>query len=434
MDQRRIPQTSNRRRFGAAHATRSLGWSVVDLLLAWHIHATLGLTGMQTGWVLFAFLALGGTVTVAVGIALSRHGATGDMVVRVQLPATVAASILLVLQFQVRGAVAFVVAGLLFRIAYAVQDVTQNMLSSLLPTDEVDIVRYARLRVMLSAVTRCGVMFGFAMLIPDGIGGMLVVIALTMIAAALALRGLVFPVRSGIPAARRGVQATVDGMPSLLAAWVVAAMVLPTVQRLLIFAPATGGSSGVGAWLLGGCCAGSVIGPMFRQRIDGRVVAALIVGSGLTIVMPASFAPPPASGGDWWRFAGAVVHGMALSLIGVRLWATTSRVAMNDTRGRDGLVFGSVILAIHLSSAVGMLVLGPLIEGFEAGRPEAQAIALTLTALGALLLGRAGAGPASRFAVDDIMPDPTTLIWRHDGKPAVADHAGGGPRGTREFR
>jgi len=394
MDESRRQRTSNLHRFGAAHATRSLGWAVVDLLLAWHLHAKLGLTGVQTGWMLFALLALGGVATVLVGLALGRHGATGDMVVRLQLPATIATGILLVLQFRVEGVVALVIIGLLFRIAYAVQDVTQNMLSSLLPADEADIVRYARLRVMLSAVTRCCVVLGFALLLPSGIGAMLIAIALAMIAAALSLRRLVFPVRPGIGALRDSLPSAEDGIPSLLAAWVVAAMVLPTLQRLLIFAPAVGGSTFAGAWLLSGFCAGSVIGPTLWQTIDRHVLVAMIAGSGLTIIMPVPPALQAGIGGDWWHFAGAVVHGIAVSLVGVRLWATTSRVARRKRRGRsrDGLVFGSVILTIHLASAAGMLVLGPLIEGFEAGHTGGMLIALALTVLGGLLVGGVGSG------------------------------------------
>ena len=395
----RTLQASNLRRFGAAHGARSLGWSVVDVLLVWHLHAKVGLTGAETGRVLFAFLALGGTVTFLVGLAFSRYRATGRTVVRVQLPAAIMAAVLLWVQFRVEDASAVIAAGVVFRIAYAVQDVAQNMLASLLPADAADVRRYARLRVTLSAVTRCCVVAGFALTAATGMNVMLAVIALAMAASALSLRALVFPPRPDVaPVSRWDGPVMPPGLPRLLLGWVIAATLLPTLNRLLVFAPAIEGLPRSGAWLLGGFCLGSVIGPMLRNTVDRSMLLAMVVASGMLMVLPM----PIAMNGAWdgtWRVAGALVHGIAVSVIGVNLWSTTSRIAIAEAqRGRssDGMVFGSVILTIHLASAAGMLVLGPLIEGFEAGRQGVGVAALSLTVVGALLL--AGIGISGRTA------------------------------------
>ncbi|MDJ0278918.1 hypothetical protein QLH51_19200 [Sphingomonas sp. 2R-10] len=395
---------ANLRRFGAAHATRSLGWSVVDLLLAWHLHAKLGLSGTQTGWLMLTLLAAGGTATFLVGLAFARNRATGETVVRVQFPASMATGILLVLQFQVTDPGAVLAIGLAFRVAYGVQDVSQNMLSSLLPADEAEAACYARIRVALSAVTRCCVVTGFALLTPAGSAIMLGAIAIAMIVSAWSLRDLVFPVRPTIEPPRDPHHRCMPpALAPLLVAWMIAATVLPTLQRLLIFAPALDGSERTGAWLLVGFCAGSVIGPMISQVVNRVAVLAMIVASGAVMILPLQ----PGQGGAWWSIAGAVVHGVGVSIVGVSLWAATSRVAMTNAdagRSGDGVVFGSVILTIHLASAGGMLVLGPLIEGFEAGRQGTAFAALALTILGAVLLAGAGISGRTEPATAGVRP------------------------------
>ena len=119
-------QRSNLRRFGAAHAARSLGWAVVDLLFAWHLHMNVGLTGVETGWWLFLLLGIGGVATLLAGFMLSRWAADGYMVIRIQVPATIAAAILMCVQFQVADTCLVIAAGVAFRIAYAVQDVAEH--------------------------------------------------------------------------------------------------------------------------------------------------------------------------------------------------------------------------------------------------------------------------------------------------------------------
>lgn len=385
-------QSSNRHRFGAAHLARSLAWSFVDLLFAWHLHATVGLTGVQTGWVLCGFLAVGGGATFVAGVAFSRARAAGAAVVRIQLAATIATVVLLLIQFSVERLPAIIAAGLMFRIAYAVQDVSQNMLASMLPTGEEDVSRYARLRVILSAISRCVVTGGYGF-VSGRLTMLLLMIGAAMIASSVALRQLTFPDRRpNIPASAGIAHIVPMHLPLLLCAWATAASIIPTVGRLLIFAPAIDGLPGVGggsgAWLLGVFCIGSILGPMRRTPIDRMSLLAVVAASGMAMTMPMAteWANPS-------RLAGAFFHGWATSIIGVRLWAATSHIAIEDARsGRssDGIVFGSVILTLHLGSAAGMLILGPLIEEFEAGRSGAAIIAMACTTAGAAVIAALG--------------------------------------------
>lgn len=284
MPDRRSHRLFNRVRFGAAHGARSLGWSAVDMLLAWHLHVRVGLTGVHTGWLTFAFLVLGGVATFLVGFALSRLRAAGPMVVRVQLFATIATAVLLWAQFAVQDAAAAIVAGMGFRLAYAVQDVAQNMLASLLPEDEADAGDYARLRVTLSAITRCLIVTGFALTTRAGMTMLLALIGMAMVASATGLRGAVFPPRPlAEPAASRTIP---PGLPALLLQWLVVMTLLPTMSRLLVFTPVVAEQPRSGAWLLGAYCIGLVIGPLLRDTIGRPLTLALVIASGAMILPP----------------------------------------------------------------------------------------------------------------------------------------------------
>ncbi|MDJ0277154.1 hypothetical protein QLH51_10150 [Sphingomonas sp. 2R-10] len=383
MAHRRALEQSNLRHFGAAHAARSLGWSVVDLLFAWHLHVNVGLTGVETGWSLFLMLGIGGVATLLAGFTLSRRIADGPTIVRVQVPATIAAAILLCVTFQTSNAFLVIAAGAAFRIVYAVQDIAQNMLTSLLPTDDRDADRYARLRVTLSAGARCCVVTAFAVSVSI-LPAMLAVIATAAVASAISLRRVVFPRR---PDAGHRMDASTYSMPAglarLLLSWAVAAMLLPTLNRLLIFSTSPPLLPRSGVWLLAGFCVGSMIGPLWKHPTAGKLLTATILSALSMIVVL------PGGAGLTAHVIGAVFHGVALSVFGVQLWGATARLAMTQARTgyrADGIIFGSVILTLHFASAAGMLVVGPLIEGVEAARLAFVFVAVATTVFGALLL------------------------------------------------
>jgi Na+/melibiose symporter-like transporter len=380
---------SNRARFGAAHAARSLAWAAIDLLLAWHLHVRVGLTGVQTGWLLCLFLLVGAVATALAGRALDRGRATGARAVRVQLPATCITAMLLWAQFAVHGATAAIAVGLAFRLSYAVQDVAQNMLAALLPRDDADARGYARLRVMLSAGTRCLIVAGFALATARGMVALLAVVGALMVASAFGLRGATFAPHAPARPADRGARAIPAGLPALLLAWVMTATLLPTVTRLLIFAPPVAGAWSGGVALLGGYCLGTLIGPALRELLGRSVVLAIVVASGALLIVPLGIGPTA-------RIAAAVLHGIGVSIINVHLWAATSQLAIDERRaGRnaDGTIFGAVIMTLHLATALSMVILGPLIDQLGDGGHQAPAISLVLTAFGAIMIACAGHRP-----------------------------------------
>lgn len=384
---------SNRVRFGSAHMARSLGWSTIDMILAWHLHTVVGLSGESVSVLLFVFLVIGSATNLFVGCLLTWLDADGRDYVRLQLLGSIAAATLLVAQFLVMDTWWVVVVGIAFRVAYAVQDVPQNALGSLLPSDAGDAKIYARLHVILSSAARLVAIGGHLLLLQaDGSisrAVALVGIAALVIASAGGLCGVRFPVRAEAIARRPMVRAGIPvGAPQLLFGFSLAAMLLPTVNRLLIFSPGAQDQPHLGAWMLAAFYTGSMAGPLVQARATSILGErdAVLASVGAAVVSGAMVIVPTI---PILRELGAVVHGLALSVIGVRLWATAAAIAMRDAesgRNRDGLIFGAVIVTTQLSMAFGALLLGPLIDTYEAGDRGAGIVALFLTGVGGLLI------------------------------------------------
>ncbi len=376
----------NRFRYALAHATRSIAWSAVDLMLAWHLHIVVGLSGVATSTLLSVFLLTGSVASLATGYWLSGSHAKAGVYVRLQLVASIAAAMLLACQFVAGDVIAVIVAGLGFRIAFSIQDVTQTCLASLLPNDDADTDAYARLHVVLSSAARLVILGVHVMLLRlDGVtvrgvvvGGMAV---LTMIGA-FGLRTVRFPDTRPSPSAFSW-RAGSPGMGRLLMAFALSAMLLPTLTRLLIFLPSVPGQTNFASGMVAAYYVGSMAGPIIHARLrtfhpdrDMAPLCALTAAISAAVVL----LPLP----SLMRDVAAALHGVALSMLVVGLWAGAALAARRNAS--DGFVFGSVAFTMHVASALGALALGPLIEGVEAGSQLAAAGALVLTALGAVAI------------------------------------------------
>ncbi len=398
----------NRSRYALAHGTRSIAWSAVDLLLAWHLHVVVGLSGFATSTVLFVFLLTGSIASLAIGYGLSDARAPARVYVRLQLYAAVAAALLLACQFLAHDVVAVIVAGLGFRIAFAIQDVTQNCLASLLPDDDADTDTYARLHIVLSSGARLVVLaMHLALARLEGMaerGVVIGVMAVLTVVGAFGLRNVAFPETRPSPSAFSW-RAKRPGLGRLLAGFALATMLMPTLTRLLIFLPAVPGQPDFASVMVAAYYIGSMTGPIVHARIGrrdpGRDTAPLCAGiAALSCVVVLLPAPP------LLREAAAAVHGVALSMLVVRLWAGAAFAARSDAS--DGFVFGSVTFTMHIAAALGALALGPLIEGVEAGSLSAAGAILALTASGAV--GVAVLAPGADRHADAHVPD--TVIPR----------------------
>lgn len=379
---------------------------MVDLLLAWHLHRVIGQSAWTVSILMTVFLATGALANLTIGYVLTARNAAASSYVRLQMVGAGAAAVALAGQFLARDIVVVTLVGILFRIAYAMQDVPQNALGSLLPTDDRDAVRYARLRVMLSGAMRVVAILLHLMLlqidrrIADAIA--FAGIGALGFASAVALQGLTFPVRP----VRRAAAAPAAppcprGLPRLLLGFAIAGALLPTLNRLLIFSPGIEGRvPHFGSWMLAAFCLGSIAGPEVHGRLArGRGEAAPLLAGVAIAIGSAALATFVTSLS--LRGVAIMLHGIGLSVIGVHLWASAARIAMRDGaigQRRDALVASAVILTSHVSMAVGALFLAPLIDAYEAGDPGAALAALLLVCGGGLAIlvlagGRRGEAP-----------------------------------------
>ncbi len=381
----------NHVRFATAHAARSLGWATTDLLLAWHLHSVVGFSGTTVSILLALFLSTGALANLSVGILLTVRKATGPDYVRVQLFGAIATAILFAGQFLVVDSVAVTVIAFAFRIVYAAQDVPQNALGSLLPDDDSDAKRYARLRVVLSGVMRV-VAVSVHLLLYRGAADVIAfaVIGGLNVASAIGLRGLRFPNRPTVrPTADEPATSWPTGLPKLLLGFVVAAAVLPTMSRLLIFAPSSdGGMLQAGGSMLTAFCVGSVAGPFAQRRLVDAFGERIALMTGIVVILASAMLVTFGDGVPV-RALAAAAHGAGLGIVGVHLWTSAARVAMDDAASgtrRDGMVASAVILTTHVSMAAGALLLAPLIDSYEAGDPVAALAALVIVAVGGIVL------------------------------------------------
>ena len=386
----------NQARFASAHAARSFGWAMTDLLLAWHLHVVVGFSGVAVSVLLTILLSIGALANFCVGYLLTALHATAQVYVRFQLAGSIATAILLAAQFLMQDSLTVPIVAIAFRIAFAIQDVPQSALGSLLPVGNDEAKRYAQIRVTLSGVTRVlAILMHLLML---GVGwrmadiALFVVIGVLNVASALDLRGLRFPGPLKPPSILRDApRSWPEGLQCLLMAFSVSAAVLPTISRLLIFTPQTSADVGwVGSWMLVAFCCGSVFGPLLQRRLADVLGDSDALVTGLLIVMASAVALTFADGLPV-RVVATLAHGAGLSIIGVHLWATAARIAMDDAAcgpRRDGLVVGWVILTTHLSMAFGSLLLAPLIDGYEADDPAVALSALMLVGGGAAVVAK----------------------------------------------
>lgn len=366
---------------------------MTDLLFAWHLHVNVGLSGSATSLLMTALLLIGASANFTFGHWLTIAGTGGSGYVRVQFVGAVLVAILLAAQFLVRDTVVIILVAVSFRIAFALQDVSQSALGLLLPSNEEVAASYARLRVLFSGITRI-VAIGIHMVLTSADMPLLelsafILIGGCLIASAWNLFGVDFPDRVIPDVERRRPPGWPDGLPTLLAAFAISSALLSLFSRLLIFTPASGPfGDHIGSWLLGAFYCGVVAGPsvqhrliaMFPERAIWRGTIGLVLSTAVFI---------PFGGWPVVTMIAAALHGIGMSMIGAQLWTAAARIAMADARSgnrRDGLVAGAVILTTHLSMAVCSLLLGPLIEAYEAGDVRAAIGALLLVAGGGAVI------------------------------------------------
>lgn len=383
--------------FGAGHFAKSLAWNFTDLLLAYYVHVRVGLGAQDTGLLLFCSMTLGAALDVGVAFLLRHAEGSARRILTIQFAAGLAtAGTLLVVFFSPALARAYPVTYLaaalgLFRLVYAVYDVAQNALVSLLPDDEEDAQRYVIWRQALSALARIAVAaIAFLLLGPADTGGEMVAaggIALLIALTSACMFGFATSAESACPGPPAPWLAVPPGLPRLLLAGAALAGPLSLAARMVTFVG--GGSPGNrdGAALLFAFVLGTLAGPLVLPRLprdhQGRATIAYTM---LTVLAAAWFLADTRSG--LGALAACFVHGVGLGALLTLFWGAMS-AAIRDHARRSGVrtdltAFALLTASIKLSGGVFGVVLGLLLDGFKAGNPATMAVLAAITAAGGL--------------------------------------------------
>lgn len=349
-----------------------------------------GLSGYYVSVLLFGLQLMGSASGFAVGWWLSSSRASASDYVRLQLFAAIGSAGLLALQFLLVTPAAVILSAFAFRAAFAAQEVPQNALALLLPKDENEAGLYARIHVVLSSIARLVVISAHALPLSFDtaavrMGTFACVSALTMVSAFILL-GVRFPSNRVPPSGFSWGRVRPD-LLAILAAFALSTMMMPTLTRLLIFLPNISGHDNFASLMVAAYFLGSATGPILHARLTDRISgrnlsllsALTAIGSGFMVIAPLS---------PMIREAAAFAHGIALSMIVVRLWAAAAIAARRDAS--DGLVSGAIALTMHVSGAIGALLLGPLMEPFENGGDWATLAAVLLMSIGVVSVAAIG--------------------------------------------
>ncbi len=395
----------NRHLFCAGNFGKCVPWLTTDMLLAWRLHAEVGLAGEAVGQVLFLFLSVGALATLGAGYLMTALGLSPHKLLWLQLGGAIVTGVSFVLQFTALDLGVVLAAGLAFRVGYALQDIPQKALSSILPRDDEDTRRYVRLQTMLSPIAKLAITLAYLWAGGRLVGLALPVLSLVAIGVVVSA-ALMLGVRptAPMPAAEPTVlerRRAPAGWGAVFLVICVAAIILPVTRRLLIFAPDADGWRNLGAWFLCAFCAGSILGPGVLKRLERAFGAAraLIAIAGVAAVTAWAQAMGEAQTAP--RLVAALVHGVAIGALLTSMWTAVALLARDDAartgRRRDAAIFGIAIAATHAAGAVGALIVGPLIEG--AGRHDlasmtgaALATSIAAVAMAWLLLRRERAG------------------------------------------
>lgn len=378
--------------FGAAHLAKAMVWALTDLLLGALLHRYTALDGMTIGDVLGLLLLVGAACDYLIGLATDRWLRCAADLRACLVVGGIATGVCLMMQFAVAPSrmALLIASGIAFRVAFAMIDVPLNAMTSLLPASESDLQQFVRVKMVMAAIARLAVAgahlwFAFN---PTLLGLWVVaVLAGSVIVAtcALALAVPTAPTGTRPRAApgtlrRNGPPIPIAGFLYLLLAFCLATCALPTLSRLLVFAPHTTGVDS-GALLLFLFCIGSIAGPLLPMKLSlpfrGVMLSTVALGISLAAGQPEAAA------------VFAVLHGVVLGRVGAYLWLIAAEVARDSTSAtgrRDGYVAGIVTAVCQLSIAAGIVLLGPLVDRAAAHHADAWVAAAGFSGLAGLLL------------------------------------------------
>ncbi|WMJ71241.1 MFS transporter [Stenotrophomonas sp. 24(2023)] len=385
-----------RRLHAAGHFARTLSWSFTDLALGYYLHARLGLPAAQTGQLLFVSLAYSAVLDLLLAALFTAVRDQRRTALRLQLAGgagTAASACLLFHPALASGGEErlawLLAASLLFRTCYAVFDVAQNALTSLLPADDADAERYVTNRARVVPASKLCIAAALFAVVGDAGPAQAgnewrisLAIGALVLLAAVPLACWRAPPLAMARAHGRSVALPMAALGPVLVAIAAETALTGLAGRVFPFIAN-------GAALTFAMVAGMVLAPWITtgmQRSLGSELRTIIVqtvaGWGCVGLL---LAQPPAA----LAITCAAGYGVCLAGVGLILWRRTALIARHHAartgRHDDLTCFALLTGTMKLSIALSSLLLGQVLAAAEARHAGALDTVLLLTISGGML-------------------------------------------------
>ena len=383
--------------YGFAHFGKSLFWTVGELLLAFFLTEVAAIAPHRMGLILAAGFVASAGADLLVGFILRGRITSPKAAARLQLIGAMVSSAALLATFAsywtaapARADVALI-AGLAFRVSYALYDVPQNALVSLAAADGRGRTRLVATRYVFTGLAGLTVA-GLTPLLLDGAAGakalrfcgLTAVFSLIAIASAAGLdRALGSGGTVHAPAPFRAPRRSGGlALGLLLGVMFIQSLAAPVFSKIepyyaayVLHAPLLGGTVLVGvalgtslsqpAWTH--LCRG-----LSRQATLAATAGAVALAAALFLVVkPAGGVAAPACG---------LVFGAACGGLGMATWAAFGDLVAEQGRGREAMSFALFTASSKLALALGALWIGAFLSGFDYRGGEERMLVVVMAA------------------------------------------------------
>ncbi len=402
--------------YGFAHLGKSLFWYSSELLFAYFLTEFVHLAPLQMGAVLAAGFVASALIDVATGTVFRHALADPGSASRLQFVGSIlcSASLVLVfagawLPFEWRFAYS-ILAGLAFRLSFALYDLPQNALMALATRDAPDRRHLASTRIWFSGTATLIVALAVGPLVaaqrsatgPDFLFWLAGSIAVTAITGAWLLSRLLrHAVRPAAgkaeskPAGARMQQAFPPAFWLLLLVMLATSLFTPLFSKLEpYFATYVLRSPWWGGAVVIAMAAGIVAGQPFWGRMCHRFsYGAVMAGNALLQVLALAVFALAGGANPQWATLAAFVFGLGNGGVGMVQWAAFSETVAGVGPGRTGVSYGLFSGTSKLAFAVGGLLLGLTLARIDlegGGAAMLVPLMVALTGLGSLCVGACG--------------------------------------------
>lgn len=397
--------------FGMGQFSRSIIWSVTDLLIGYHLVERVGLSGIVAGAILFGTIMFSALPDVFVATWIGRRSDPASFALRLQAVFGIASLISALLLFgptppgtdtQIIYLCAVSAA---FRISYAIYDVSQNALISLLPQQRAQVRNYVTNKILMTSIGRLaasGLVF-MALTAPNDALADLKAISYAIVPVLISAWGL-----SRLAAPRR-VEKTAPvafkwrslpwsrlAIPMLATAFQVG--LLQIIARLLpLYGSSQPGYADNSSLVVLFVC-GTIAGPLLANARNWPIAKffplPLALSAGATAAAIALLYPHGAAG----CLALAFIYGAAISGLTNLVWERMALIAADHAIATgvriDAPAFALLTTSIKLALAISTGLFGALLDGFMDGNDTSFALIVSVIVLG-------GMGTALVLAIDD---------------------------------